>query len=417
MNGIRKFFKAIFKSIEAVFIWSSGVNPDIIDLYPTERSKYYGIGGTIVFTALMATFAGGYAFFTAFKSVLLSVFFGLFWGALIFNLDRYIVSTFGSGDGKRTISWQEIYEAAPRILMAIILGFVISTPLELKLFEKEINAEIKRQNLITEQELNTDAADNTKKLNSYYLSEIKTLRSNVELRTNELKTAKKKRDDAYDKYMCELNGTCGTGVPGDGPVFEEAKANYNVLNKEYRELVQDYNRLNKSDNETILDYQKIMNSNLEKSKSKVAKLQTDYASRNGLLARLDALGTITSNNLTLSVAKWMITLLLIFIEIAPILFKMMTERGPYDDHIDRLKHEVKVRQLLAQSNTNQEVNTEVRLHNDKMENKLNAELLANKELLTSIAQAQAEIAKEAVKKWKSEQIQRVKSGENIVNPR
>lgn len=97
---------------------------DVLEQVPTEKSKYYGIGGTIVFTALMASFACGYAFHTAFKDSSLSVFFGLFWGALIFNLDRYIVS-FGVGDGKRTISRREALEAAPRLLMAALLGFVI----------------------------------------------------------------------------------------------------------------------------------------------------------------------------------------------------------------------------------------------------------------------------------------------------
>lgn len=92
----------------------------------------------------MASLAGGYAFFTAFKSINLSIFFGIFWGALIFNLDRYIVSTFGVGDGKKTISLQEIKEALPRIVMAVILGIVIATPLELKIFEKEIEVEIEK---------------------------------------------------------------------------------------------------------------------------------------------------------------------------------------------------------------------------------------------------------------------------------
>ncbi|MBK7553426.1 MAG: DUF4407 domain-containing protein [Flavobacteriales bacterium] len=57
----------LFKPIERLFLWSSGAHLDVLDQVPTEKSKYYGIGGTIVFTALMASFAGGYAFFTAFK--------------------------------------------------------------------------------------------------------------------------------------------------------------------------------------------------------------------------------------------------------------------------------------------------------------------------------------------------------------
>ncbi|NBW71785.1 MAG: DUF4407 domain-containing protein, partial [Flavobacteriia bacterium] len=139
---MKRLLKYLGQKIEDVFVWSSGANKDILSAVPMEKNKYFGIGGTIIFTALMASFAGGYAFFTAFKSVYLSVPFGIFWGMLIFNLDRYIVASFGVGDGKKTISKQEWIEAAPRLAMAIVLGFVISTPLELKLFEKEINAEI-----------------------------------------------------------------------------------------------------------------------------------------------------------------------------------------------------------------------------------------------------------------------------------
>ncbi|MBK6774564.1 MAG: DUF4407 domain-containing protein [Flavobacteriales bacterium] len=57
----------LFKPIERLFLWSSGADMDVLDQVPTEKSKYYGIGGTIVFTALMASFAGGYAFYTAFR--------------------------------------------------------------------------------------------------------------------------------------------------------------------------------------------------------------------------------------------------------------------------------------------------------------------------------------------------------------
>ena len=157
MKTIKQILNWPLNKLYTLFLWSSGADLDILEQAPTDKNKYYGIGGTIIVTALMATFAGGYAFFTAFKIPVLSVFFGLFWGALIFNLDRYIVSSFGVGDGKRTISKQELVEGAPRLIMAILLGFVIATPLELKLFEREIKAEIKRENIITLEERKTDA--------------------------------------------------------------------------------------------------------------------------------------------------------------------------------------------------------------------------------------------------------------------
>ena len=104
IQKIKRVLNKPFISINNLFLWASGADLDILKQAPTDNNKYFGIGGTILFTALMASFAGGYAFFTAFKNPTLAIVFGLFWGALIFNLDRYIVSTFGVGDGKKTIS-------------------------------------------------------------------------------------------------------------------------------------------------------------------------------------------------------------------------------------------------------------------------------------------------------------------------
>ena len=135
---------------------------------------------------------------------------------------------------------------------------------------------------------------------------------------------------------------------------------------------------------------------------------------NGFAAHLEALGILTSEKDSIFYAKWLITILFIFIEIAPILFKMMTERGPYDDIIDKIKHEIKVKQLLEQSNLNEEINTTVKVNADKNSQKLNSELLANKDLLNSIAKAQAEIAQVAIDEWKKEQIKKMKKDPSLM---
>jgi hypothetical protein len=92
------------------FLWvCSGVNRRILRQCPTDYAKYTGIGGTILSTALMAALSGGYAMSTIFTDENLEpiwsivIFFGIFWGLLIFNLDRFIVNTMYS-DGKHTIS-------------------------------------------------------------------------------------------------------------------------------------------------------------------------------------------------------------------------------------------------------------------------------------------------------------------------
>jgi len=43
-------------------------------------------------------------------------------------------------DGKDSISWRKLKAALPRIIMAIFLGIVISTPLEMKIFNDRIES-------------------------------------------------------------------------------------------------------------------------------------------------------------------------------------------------------------------------------------------------------------------------------------
>jgi hypothetical protein len=57
---------------------------------------------------------------------------------MIFNLDRYIVLSMKSF-GKW---WRDWLVALPRIALAVLLALVISKPLEMKIFEKEIKAEL-----------------------------------------------------------------------------------------------------------------------------------------------------------------------------------------------------------------------------------------------------------------------------------
>lgn len=105
------------------FLWiCAGADRKVLRQCPTDYAKYAGIGGTILFTALMAMLSGGYALFSVFNNGYYAFFFGIFWGLLIFNLDRFIVNTMYS-DGKVTISWKEFYSGLPRIIMAIFFRY------------------------------------------------------------------------------------------------------------------------------------------------------------------------------------------------------------------------------------------------------------------------------------------------------
>lgn len=398
---MKRLLKYLGQKIEDVFVWSSGANKDILSAVPTEKNKYFGIGGTIIFTALMASFAGGYAFFTAFKSVELSVPFGIFWGMLIFNLDRYIVASFGVGDGKKTISKQEWIEAAPRLAMAIVLGFVIATPLELKLFEKEIEAEIDTKISAVQNRIIKSSTQDPQ------IISMTKERNELDSAIYSRNTILKQKLDDYNQAVKDKNDEWNTGKfsgkPGRGEYYDGLVEKANNAQNDYNTTYTNYSNSNSIDYQRVKALGEKIAAREKDIHSDVENQKTIQAQNNGLLARLTALSSLTSNEWTLWFAKWLITALFIFIEIAPILFKMMTERGPYDDIVDRIKHETKVRQLELQSNINQEINTAVRLHTEKHEHKLNAELQSNKEILEAIAKAQKELAIVAIEKWKEEQ--------------
>ena len=92
----------------------SGGNLHILRKTPSEWNKFAGIGGIVLFTAVFATLSAGYAMFTVFDDLWASAGFGLLWGLMIFNLDRYIVSSI-----KKTGTWgNQILMAIPRLILA-----------------------------------------------------------------------------------------------------------------------------------------------------------------------------------------------------------------------------------------------------------------------------------------------------------
>src|SRR6201995_2330894 len=131
------------RNVTRFFWFCSGAHIDTLKKYPVEHNKYVGIGATIFFTALFASLSGGYAMYFVFSgsafAVGFAILFGLIWGTAIFNMDRYIVSSIN----KQGSVNQQILQASPRILLAIMIGIVISRPIELKIFDKEIRNKLK----------------------------------------------------------------------------------------------------------------------------------------------------------------------------------------------------------------------------------------------------------------------------------
>ncbi|MEM6806305.1 MAG: DUF4407 domain-containing protein, partial [Bacteroidota bacterium] len=120
------------------FFACAGAYVRILEVTPSEHTKYVGIGATIFLTACLAVISGSFAIYTLVENALVAFMFGLLWGALIFNLDRYIVSSIR----KEGRPWFEIGLALPRLILAVLISVVITKPIEVELFNNQINSEL-----------------------------------------------------------------------------------------------------------------------------------------------------------------------------------------------------------------------------------------------------------------------------------
>ena len=296
------------------FILCSGADKNLLrGCSEGERTKFVGIGATVFFTAVMAFIASAYALFTVFDNVIPALLFGLVWSLLIFNLDRFIVSTIR----KRDRFWSEFLQATPRIILAVIIAIVISKPLEIKIFEKEINTVLLK-------EKNAMALTNKKELATYFQSdldknktEINNLKSEITAKENEVNTL-------YETYITEAEGTKGTMKLGKGPVFKEKIAKHNLATAEL-------DSLRKNNLATIaVKEQKTtkLQADLEK---KITDTQPIIDGFDGLMARINAL-----NKLPL-IPSLFIMLLFLAIETSPIIAKLLAPKGEYDLKLEDLE--------------------------------------------------------------------------------
>ena len=309
--------------LKQFFILCSGADKNLLEgCSEGEQTKYVGIGATVFFTAVMAFIASSYALFTVFDDVIPALLFGIVWGLLIFNLDRFIVSTIR----KRDAFSSEFLQASPRIVLAIIIAIVISKPLEIKIFAKEINTVLLK-------EKNAMALNNKKEVANYFKSDLDKNKTENNILKAEITKKEKEVNTLYETYITEAEGTRGTMKLGKGPVFKEKIAKHNLASAELDSL-----RKNNMAKIAINDQKtKTLKDDLDK---KVTETQPIIDSFDGLMARINALNKLPR------IPSLFIMLLFLAIETSPIIAKLLSPKGEYDYKLEDLETALKA--TLAQ---------------------------------------------------------------------
>lgn len=422
------------------FLWvCAGVNRKVLRQCPTDYAKYAGIGGTILFTALMACLSGGYALSFVFDNDAVGVAFGIFWGMLIFNLDRFIVNTMYS-DGKVTISARELKAGLPRIIMAIFLGIVISYPLELRLFDDEIKIKIsdmKEQRLSDRVAVDNAKIDSLKHLAQSLRDNPPTLNGNdIVLGNEQLVDLQKKLADEtahlnqaqqrvnalvvliHTLKSSNVDGKNDRQLTSKNSELTQSTIERNRYRNNVNDLQLQMSRLSPQITAKINERQKKIDDEINrvmaecdtlelKTKNAAANYTEELKDFNGLQAQMLAFSEIKDKNMSTQIASILIMLLFIIIETAPTFFKMMIASGPYDDLLRAEMHRVRVLSDKRISDINDEVNTSVEISVSKNKERLEAEMAANKEVLTQVAVAQARLIEYAIKEWEKVELTKI----------
>ena len=355
--------------------WCSGAHQRLLKQFPSEHSKYAGIGGVILATFVLAGIAGGYAVYSVFGDWAWTIAFGIIWGLIIFNFDRFLVSTMRKYGVSRG---QQLKMALPRMLLALLIGITIARPLELRLFEKEIDVKV-AENRHKKMLLNDSL------LNLETTAGIQT----AEAERNRLVTRKQAIEDTLHRlqtaYVQEADGTGGSLQRGiESLTLMKQDAYRNAVNQFTPELAQ----LQRS-----IQYQDSILSNVRATTEGKRKVyESDIAGKVGFLERNKALSDLANEESSVWWSNLLLTLLIILIEIAPVLSKLILNVGPYD--IALAKEE-----LLHMAESEQELRTQKEMMIDKHKLIRERKKEVSEELVEKLTQMQRENMSKDLEEW------------------
>jgi len=294
------------------FLWLSNTDEKLYALCPQNVKRARVSLGIFVFiTGIFATVTGSFfirSMFNEYDEVsqtinvstlgwIVSSIFGLVWGFLIIEIDRSIVSAHSK------------WSAALRIPLAIIIGLAVAIPFKVQFFSDRIYKELR----IASQMENAGVEDRKTMTINQINEKINNLEKNID-------TTRKQIVYWNDIMQAETVGkvkTGSTGKAGQGPAWESAKHNYDLLNEYEQKYSEELEKIN-NEKDAIIE-----NAKDEFNQSKI-KQSFDF------LSQYERMEIMKNGNKTLGNFALLLTLLFILIETIPAFMKLFKSSDEYD---------------------------------------------------------------------------------------
>ena len=429
-------------------VWLSGASRQILAQCPTERPKFIGLGAAILVTAGMAAVSLSFALVTALKAPLwLAVIFALLWGVAIMSLDRLFVVSMHRQQNRLYY----LLMAAPRFLMAVLLGFVISTPFVLQIFQPEIEHQIK---LIQAAERSTyfrnlphnpvylqvqqDKAAVTK-----WADEAATGGAAIDPATDptikgwtaKLAAAQDSERNWFANLQCQLYGTALPGGrqcrQGNGPLAHDDQQQYTYWKTQVSTLQSEIqqrtatlrgqsaarqNATKSTAHAQLTTARQTLASAQQQLNLQTAGVTNGIKRDSGILTQLKALGNATAGDSTLAWARLLLFLVFLCIDIMPVFIKLLLNLAPESTYDSMLAAEERRQEVGAEHTRAVRLTAERRAAQAEISGARDRLAALSTELpgmRDDILAARLRVEREWLRRWEADQLRRVANGQGI----
>lgn len=391
-----------------------GARRDGLTAIPGSAGRFIGMALVMAFTASVAGLSAAFAMRMALHTpIWATISLGVFWGLLIFNLDRLLIVTLSKDDSRKV----KAAGIMSRIAVATFLSISIATPITLQIFAKEIGQQLLVQQLHQRSAFQKQQ-DNSRLGGKIYTANQTIQKDQAALAAGNFQNAGdeariKPDTKAYNsaESQCvsdgkregaEANGIGGTRTVGTGPVYD---AEHRLTVQDCGVAATDFATLQaaQQDEKNFEAQQaKVLADEIGRLQKTVAGWQATQASEqavnraavaksDGLLARIAALWAIPG--WVAHITHIVIALLFFTIELLPILVKSLSLLGPKNDYEQAIDEIDDTSLELLRKNHRHVL--------DAAEGQRNAQLDASDELGQHIRDAQLRVFKHHLAAWEA----------------
>lgn len=460
------------------FLWSvAGAELDILEKCRTDYKKFSAIGATILMTAFIAFCAGTSAawYFTQRGNATSgnlgwAMLFGLIWALLIFCIDRSLVITLKKDPlAKKQKFWIPLLS---RSVLACIIAFMVSIPLELVIFEDFIGeqkfffdesaanelsvstrAHKEEVGLGGEVNLSTRAIGHLDSQNKNLRGNVSSLESQIQNQRNQLNnpttTTYTKAKAKYDEYNININTASYnlarvTNVQDSLRYVQkierlkgEKSPYWNIMEAEKKKWNASVDgKIKDLETKRDADKQQIGQNSIDSVKEskrlvKYRDIKDSLATERGKIVQ-DFKQTSNKGNhfiqnyriLEYAVWRrdangdlptelfflWMIRLLFFIIEILPTVVKIVTPIGSYDRMV--YAEEKQIMEYLDSAEYIDRIrnmhDVELKAREEQLKRQREVELELKNDILEKVKDAQLEVADATVAQWKESELSKLK---------